>query len=1214
MTKEEILNGMSEEEFYNLYPTEEAYFMAKGGSLSGAPHNGQPTADEFFSYGAPALGHMNIPMSNPTYLAHGGTYFGGPIRPYQEGGDTRTVSQMWKELTGLPWSEAKKNGVTDGSYEANMQLRNALLKGSFNNLSSLNDAPRFRASAQEDQEDQEEAVNPIAAGRTAANIMASPTPQSLLVPKKSNNKVKATPVDKAITKTTKKAPPAKHIDAGAFQVVDNITGVTADYFKNSPLPGVVNTPNVNTPGPFLQKAKMEGVHMFPKTKAGTPSQLKKGPTDKRKIPQSGLVVDKRTNQAYYFGDKGEKGSFPVLTGANVDLNYNPYEVDYLENHPELRNTPTGYYLMGTAFKDDPSDREYKGQDRSIMPINAYGVPAPISENLAFHTTYSSNRNNPFDKEFLRREGLYGKADPKFRNTSFGCVNCQEENYNTIRNVFPGRDTALVLDSKKAADLALLQQAQARLKQKSYGGLSGDAYSTDVYREKKMNPAQWKQFNTQRGYNEITPGLTSSKNPNRYGEFYNPKEYQQDESGIFTKIGKPEGYDYNKDASYKPIVSYGYKDPVNVKPSKSFIQPTIDRKQIDSNSNYTTYQYPDPTAGYSKAQTKYFDNTTGQPIADISKAFDQQGKYVGSPQPVASITPSNPVPTVNKLGGTPYYGGDITEYCWGGLPGGANEMPRMDYGGYMDMGGYNSPTNYGSFSVPMNEGGILDASNNQDYPVMDEGGRSNLMKIIKAASKKMKKEYAAGGDITMQGGNQNKLDDMNNYFKSFIQQNASNAFVEEEEKSFRMGGIPMAKDGITWKDSKGNELDDTNYKYTLQSLREIYPGQSDDQLLTNVGFKKYSDKNTTSNNNSKQPYSYGDTPSIAGLFKQLAQDFGPQSRTQGYNNFPANFRSYWQANKTGRESINNLPENFQFGNLKVSPEYDALGRTWIGKKLGWGPKRINFELSGTSQYKNTPYKQGPQVQLADPNNPLLNPNAEQNPHVIRDPNREMNLGPVIQTKPNPGFNWNTTNAYGGLYKAQSGVGSPISMGQGVSLTGIAPRGTSLDSLSSLPVASSISTSSNVEQMKKQAGRETEQLYKTEIQGDTGTTNVSAKGAFEKDNSGLVDAFGQYAVPGIHKLAGMIEAPGQKRREQQAKLEAMTPGSDTGPFAVNTASDPNLGDYDQWGNFRSNSKVVKYGGMFEQGGFYEEGEEYDLSPEQMEYLRSQGYDFDILEDID
>jgi len=245
---------------------------------------------------------------------------------------------------------------------------------------------------------------------------------------------------------------------------------------------------------------------------------------------------------------------------------------------------------------------------------------------------------------------------------------------------------------------------------AYGGMykPGGSYGTDVYAEKKMSPAQWKEFNTQRGYNEIT-SLASGTNPNRYGEFYNPKEYQQDESGTFSKIGAPEGYDYNKDASYKPIVSYGYKDPapVNVKPSKSYIEPTIDRRQIDRNSNYTTYQYPDPTAGYSKAQTKYFDNITGQPIADISKAFDQQGKYVGSPQPVANITPSNAVPTVNKLGGTPYYGGpiypaayggDVAEYCWGGLPGGANEMKRMDYGGY------NSPTNYGSFSVPMDMGG------------------------------------------------------------------------------------------------------------------------------------------------------------------------------------------------------------------------------------------------------------------------------------------------------------------------------------------------------------------------------------------------------------------------------------------------------------------------------------------------------------------------------
>ena len=84
MTKEEILNGMSEEDFYNLYPDQQSWENAqqmKLGGLSGAPHNGQPTAKEFFSYGSPANNAINIPMSNPFYLAYGGSNSG-----YQTGG------------------------------------------------------------------------------------------------------------------------------------------------------------------------------------------------------------------------------------------------------------------------------------------------------------------------------------------------------------------------------------------------------------------------------------------------------------------------------------------------------------------------------------------------------------------------------------------------------------------------------------------------------------------------------------------------------------------------------------------------------------------------------------------------------------------------------------------------------------------------------------------------------------------------------------------------------------------------------------------------------------------------------------------------------------------------------------------------------------------------------------------------------------------------
>lgn len=45
---------------------------------------------------------------------------------YAEGG---TISSMWEERTGLPWSQAKALGLTDGSYEANIALREKLKAG-----------------------------------------------------------------------------------------------------------------------------------------------------------------------------------------------------------------------------------------------------------------------------------------------------------------------------------------------------------------------------------------------------------------------------------------------------------------------------------------------------------------------------------------------------------------------------------------------------------------------------------------------------------------------------------------------------------------------------------------------------------------------------------------------------------------------------------------------------------------------------------------------------------------------------------------------------------------------------------------------------------------------------------------------------------------------------------------------------------------------------
>ena len=79
MTKEEILAtaGFPNTQdgivaFYKAYDKPEKFFAKHGGNLSGAPHNGQPTAKEFFSYGSHANDGINIPMGNPLYLAYGG--------------------------------------------------------------------------------------------------------------------------------------------------------------------------------------------------------------------------------------------------------------------------------------------------------------------------------------------------------------------------------------------------------------------------------------------------------------------------------------------------------------------------------------------------------------------------------------------------------------------------------------------------------------------------------------------------------------------------------------------------------------------------------------------------------------------------------------------------------------------------------------------------------------------------------------------------------------------------------------------------------------------------------------------------------------------------------------------------------------------------------------------------------------------------------------
>ena len=63
---------------------------------------------------------------------------------YKSGG---TVSSIWKERTGTPWSEAKAQGLTDGSYDQNVALRKRLLQGEF-------DSDSYKSTPSEEREKQ----------------------------------------------------------------------------------------------------------------------------------------------------------------------------------------------------------------------------------------------------------------------------------------------------------------------------------------------------------------------------------------------------------------------------------------------------------------------------------------------------------------------------------------------------------------------------------------------------------------------------------------------------------------------------------------------------------------------------------------------------------------------------------------------------------------------------------------------------------------------------------------------------------------------------------------------------------------------------------------------------------------------------------------------------------------------------------------------------
>jgi len=347
---------------------------------------------------------------------------------------------------------------------------------------------------------------------------------------------------------------------------------------------------------------------------------------------------------------------------------------------------------------------------------------------------------------------------------------------------------------------------------------------------------------------------------------------------------------------------------------------------------------------------------GQPTAD---QFFSYGSHANDG---INIPMSNPFYAAN--GGTPYYGGPI--------------RPYQD-GGYMDDGGnMASPTNYGAFNVPMQAGGILDPGNNQDYPILEEGGKANLMAMIKAHSKKMKKAYESGGDTVTQGGNSDDYPtNLTNTFKNVLKKNMYNHMVNEEEQAFskefmQMGGYQGQ--GMNYNTTTFNDVDPQNE--AIQDMYKQRIAHYDTDLKNsfgNLSNSMYNLKHTA------RPYtqtsvSYAADGAQTGTPRTMSQeewDWLDQQRkakereanynkyfgqgTRGMNYLPINYNPY---NKISRKDVAMLQE------LAKNPTTNL--KEFKHSHFGpWGRTKMTFGYKDQSPF--TENKQDP-IQVDLKNNP------------------------------------------------------------------------------------------------------------------------------------------------------------------------------------------------------------------------------------------------------
>jgi len=208
---------------------------------------------------------------------------------------------------------------------------------------------------------------------------------------------------------------------------------------------------------------------------------------------SGIVVDKQSNQAFIIKNHKVVHSFPVLTGSNPQDNPNLFSVDELEANKIGRTTPAGVYDISP--------------NSSIYGKRGFDLYNPdLIKNVKIHTIYPGNYA-------ARMQGLLS-SDPEERRMSYGCINAQDCDIDQEYKYFPqgGRQLLHVLPVNQSKSI----NDYMTLPSQKYGGWLNE------YQDGGWSPDQ------QASVSQMpTQGVSASSSPYYQTRTVTPLTYQQE---------------------------------------------------------------------------------------------------------------------------------------------------------------------------------------------------------------------------------------------------------------------------------------------------------------------------------------------------------------------------------------------------------------------------------------------------------------------------------------------------------------------------------------------------------------------------------------------------------------------------------------------------------------------------------------------------------------